>query len=45
MASGYQDSQIKVHSLTAAKLRGMKPANDLDTIDREAGTCITHRPK
>jgi len=36
MASGYQDSQIKVHSLTAAKLRGMKPANDLDTIDREA---------
>ncbi|XP_003737306.1 transcription initiation factor TFIID subunit 5 [Galendromus occidentalis] len=36
MAVGLQDSRIKVFSLTPSKLKAMKSAQDLETVDREA---------
>lgn len=37
MAAGFSDSIIKVWSLVPQKLRGMKPADLLADIDKEAG--------
>ena len=37
MAAGFADSSIRVWSLTPNKLRGMKPPDDLNLIDKEAG--------
>lgn len=36
MSVGLQDSRIKVFSLTPSKLKAMKSAQDLETVDREA---------
>ena len=36
MAVGLQDSRIKLFSLTPSKLKAMKSAQDLETVDREA---------
>lgn len=36
LAVGFSDSSLRVWALTPAKLKGMKSANDLELIDREA---------
>lgn len=36
MGIGLQDSRIKVFSVTPVKLKAMKSAGELETIDREA---------
>ena len=40
MAAGFSDSIIKVWSLVPQKLRGMKPADLLADIDKEAGKIL-----
>ena len=40
MSLGFADSRIKVFSLTPEKLRAMKPPDDLNIIDKEAGIII-----
>ena len=37
MSVGFNESQLRVFSLTPEKLRSMKPADDLNVIDKEAG--------
>jgi WD40 repeat protein len=37
LAAGFADSVIRVWSLTPGKLRSMKPPDDLNIIDKEAG--------
>lgn len=37
LAAGFADSSIRVWSLTRNKLRAMKPPDDLNLIDKEAG--------
>ena len=37
VSAGFADSTIRVFSITPNKLRSMKPADELNLIDREAG--------
>lgn len=43
LAVGFSDSILKVWSLVPQKLRGMKPADLLADIDKEAGTFLCPR--
>ena len=38
LAAGFGDSSIRVWSLTGAKLCAIKPPDELNLIDKEAGT-------
>ena len=40
IAVGFQTSTIRVSSLTTTKLRGMKNPDQLEIIDKEAGSYI-----
>ena len=37
ISAGFGDSKIKIWTLTSSKLRSMKPLDELNLIDKEAG--------
>ncbi|KAF7488813.1 Transcription initiation factor TFIID subunit 5 [Sarcoptes scabiei] len=40
LAAGFSDSQIRIWSLTPAKLRGLKPASELENLDKESDEIV-----